>query len=116
MFTQPTSNSLYTIILLRHAESTGNVAGYYQGQSDFPLSPTGIQQANALAQASSETISEQYQPVPGIGGRVTIAGSDTMQPLMAKLAASFMAFQPPPLVLRLEPKRNSFSPYYIVYY
>ncbi|MEQ1795372.1 MAG: PstS family phosphate ABC transporter substrate-binding protein [Nitrospira sp.] len=52
------------------------------------------EQANALAQASSETLSEQYQPAPGIGGRVTIAGSDTMQPLMAKLAASFMAFQP----------------------
>ncbi|MBX9660431.1 MAG: PstS family phosphate ABC transporter substrate-binding protein [Nitrospiraceae bacterium] len=52
------------------------------------------EQANALAQASSETMSEQYQPAPGIGGRVTIAGSDTMQPLMAKLAASFMAFQP----------------------
>ena len=50
MFTQPTSNSLYTITLLRHAESTGNAAGYYQGQSDFPLSPTGVQQANALAQ------------------------------------------------------------------
>ena len=52
------------------------------------------EQANALAQASSETISEQYQPASGIDGRVTIAGSDTMQPLMAKLAASFMAFQP----------------------
>jgi phosphate transport system substrate-binding protein len=52
------------------------------------------EQANALAQASGETISEQYQPAPGIDGRVTIAGSDTMQPLMAKLAASFMAFQP----------------------
>ncbi len=52
------------------------------------------EQVNALAQASSDTISEQYQPAPGIGGRVTIAGSDTMQPLMAKLAASFSSFQP----------------------
>ena len=52
------------------------------------------EQANALAQAGGDTTSEQYQPAPGIGGRVTIAGSDTMQPLMAKLAASFMAFQP----------------------
>ncbi|KAF4516275.1 hypothetical protein B566_EDAN000516 [Ephemera danica] len=52
------------------------------------------EQANALAQVSSDVLVEQYQPAPGIGGRVTIAGSDTMQPLMAKLAASFMAFQP----------------------
>lgn len=52
------------------------------------------EQANALAQVNNDSIFEQYQPAPGIGGRVTIAGSDTMQPLMAKLAASFTAFQP----------------------
>lgn len=52
------------------------------------------EQANALIQSNGDSISEQYQPAPGIGGRVTIAGSDTMQPLMAKLAASFTAFQP----------------------
>ncbi len=52
------------------------------------------EQANVLVQSSGDSISEQYQPAPGIDGRVTIAGSDTMQPLMAKLAASFMAFQP----------------------
>ena len=52
------------------------------------------EQANVLVQSNGETIAEQYQPAPGIGGRVTIAGSDTMQPLMAKLAASFTAFQP----------------------
>jgi phosphate transport system substrate-binding protein len=52
------------------------------------------EQANALAQSGHDSISEQYQPAQGIGGRVTIAGSDTMQPLMAKLAASFRSFQP----------------------
>lgn len=52
------------------------------------------EQVNALVQHSGDVISEQYQPAPGIGGRVTIAGSDTMQPLMAKLAASFTAFHP----------------------
>lgn len=52
------------------------------------------EQANALAQSTGESISEQYQPTQIISGRVTIAGSDTMQPLMAKLAASFMSFQP----------------------
>jgi phosphate transport system substrate-binding protein len=50
--------------------------------------------AATLTQSGTDSIAEQYQPAPGIGGRVTIAGSDTMQPLMAKLAASFMAFQP----------------------
>ncbi len=52
------------------------------------------EQVNMISQLPPEAISEQYQPASGIAGRVTIAGSDTMQPLMAKLAASFMAFQP----------------------
>ncbi len=52
------------------------------------------EQAHVLVQSNGETISEEYKPASGIDGRVTIAGSDTMQPLMAKLAASFMAFQP----------------------
>lgn len=52
------------------------------------------EQANAMAQSSGDSISEQYQPAQGISGRVTIAGSDTMQPLMAKLAATFRAFHP----------------------
>ncbi|MCC6141004.1 MAG: PstS family phosphate ABC transporter substrate-binding protein [Nitrospira sp.] len=52
------------------------------------------EQANAPVQTAVESIVDQYQPAPGIGGRVTVAGSDTMQPLMVKLAASFTAFQP----------------------
>ncbi len=35
---------------LRHSESVGNAEGIYQGQSDFPLSQTGIRQVNALAE------------------------------------------------------------------
>ena len=38
------------IILVRHGETTWNVAGRYQGQEDTPLSPRGIKQGNALAQ------------------------------------------------------------------
>ncbi|MEW5868797.1 MAG: histidine phosphatase family protein [Chloroflexota bacterium] len=49
MFETPRSPS-YHVILLRHGESVGNAAGYYQGQSDFPLSETGVLQAQALAQ------------------------------------------------------------------
>lgn len=39
----------YQICFLRHGESTGNANGYHQGQSDFPLSEKGIQQAQQLA-------------------------------------------------------------------
>ncbi len=52
------------------------------------------EQANFMAQSGSSPIMEQYQPPQGLSGRVTIAGSDTMQPLMAKLAATFMSFHP----------------------
>lgn len=50
--------------------------------------------AAALTQSGNDSITEQYQPAQGISGRVTIVGSDTMQPLMAKLAAAFRSFQP----------------------
>lgn len=52
------------------------------------------EQVNVLVQSGSDPITEQYQPAQGISGRVTIVGSDTMQPLMAKLAAAFRSFQP----------------------
>lgn len=45
----PTTENEYQFTFLRHAESVGNALGYYQGQSDFPLSETGEQQAHALA-------------------------------------------------------------------
>ncbi len=39
----------YRIILLRHGESIGNAEDFHQGQSDFPLTRTGLEQARALA-------------------------------------------------------------------
>ncbi|MCC7478731.1 histidine phosphatase family protein [bacterium] len=36
------------LYLVRHGESTGNARGIYQGQQDYPLSETGIAQAQAL--------------------------------------------------------------------
>ena len=48
MTEQVTKPVTYQVTLLRHAESIGNAEGYYQGQSDFPLSEKGAQQAQAL--------------------------------------------------------------------
>ncbi|NMC14750.1 MAG: histidine phosphatase family protein [Chloroflexi bacterium] len=42
--------NMYHITLLRHGESEGNAKGYHQGQTNFPLSPKGREQAEALAQ------------------------------------------------------------------
>lgn len=39
---------MHFITLLRHGESEGNVAGLLQGQSDYPLTKTGTQQAHNL--------------------------------------------------------------------
>jgi len=37
------------ITLLRHGESVGNLSGVLQGQSDYPLTPAGMEQARKLA-------------------------------------------------------------------
>jgi broad specificity phosphatase PhoE len=39
----------YSFTLLRHGESLGNAQGVSQGQTDFPLTENGIQQARNLA-------------------------------------------------------------------
>ena len=36
-------------LLIRHAESSWNASGRWQGQADPPLSPAGRRQADALA-------------------------------------------------------------------
>ena len=40
---------MYHIVMLRHGESEGNLAGVLQGQSDFPLTTEGKEQAQRLA-------------------------------------------------------------------
>jgi len=40
---------VYFITLLRHGESEGNSSGVLQGQSDYPLTPIGLEQAQRLA-------------------------------------------------------------------
>jgi 2,3-bisphosphoglycerate-dependent phosphoglycerate mutase len=49
MFTPPSSPfPFYTIVLLRHGESVGNVEGFHQGQVDFALTHRGVAQVKAL--------------------------------------------------------------------
>jgi broad specificity phosphatase PhoE len=40
---------MHLITLLRHGESEGNQSGLLQGQSDYPLTSIGVEQARALA-------------------------------------------------------------------
>ena len=42
-------------VFLRHGQSTGNAEKRHQGQADFPLTDTGVQQAEQLAAAWSES-------------------------------------------------------------
>jgi len=44
-----TETSEFHITLLRHSESVANANGLLQGQSDWPLTETGVEQANTLA-------------------------------------------------------------------
>jgi 2,3-bisphosphoglycerate-dependent phosphoglycerate mutase len=49
MFHNMSGENQYDIVLLRHAESVGNANGYWQGQTDFPLTEAGRTQAQSLA-------------------------------------------------------------------
>ncbi len=42
--------SSYKLVFLRHGESVGNVEGFIQGQSDFPLTERGVVQVRKLIQ------------------------------------------------------------------
>jgi broad specificity phosphatase PhoE len=42
-------NQLFNITFLRHGESEGNLSGLIQGQSDYPLTKKGEEQAGELA-------------------------------------------------------------------
>ena len=44
-----TNTQDFHIILLRHGESVANANGLLQGQSDWPLTENGVNQAKTLA-------------------------------------------------------------------
>lgn len=46
---QTEAKNTYQIIFLRHAESVGNLEGHHQGQTEYPLTQAGFQQAEMLA-------------------------------------------------------------------
>lgn len=58
----------------------------------FSSGSAQAEQAHDVAQSGSYDELQSYGPAQGLSGRVTISGSTTMQPLMTKLAASFMSF------------------------
>lgn len=58
------------------------------------IGTTSAEQANSHTPSAADNIAERYRSAQEMNGRVTIVGSDTMQPLMAKLAAAFRTFHP----------------------
>ncbi len=58
------------------------------------VSDARAEQANGLARSVVDSAIGSYTPVADLSGNVVIAGSDTMQPLMLKLAASFRQVYP----------------------
>lgn len=59
----PTSTPFYNLTLLRHGESEGNANEIVQGQSDFPLTPNGIQQTRSLASRWQNTQASLDNPL-----------------------------------------------------
>lgn len=53
-----------TVVLLRHGESTAIVEGRFQGQSDVPLSPTGLRQAELAGARLARPHASPALPVP----------------------------------------------------
>jgi broad specificity phosphatase PhoE len=49
---------MHFITLLRHGESEGNLSGVLQGQTDYPLTAAGIEQARQLASYWSSQITK----------------------------------------------------------
>jgi len=68
-----------TYILVRHGEAEGNREHRFIGQSDVPLSPLGVQQAEAVSARLADL------PVTGIIASELQRASNTVAPLAARL-------------------------------
>ena len=54
----------------------------------------GAEQVERIVRVANVTVAEAYQPMTSVEGRLSIAGSDTMRPLLVKLAADFSRNHP----------------------
>jgi probable phosphoglycerate mutase len=59
------------VILARHGETPWNAEGRYQGQRDIPLSPIGIEQAQALGQRLAEVHIDRAVSSPLVRAQLT---------------------------------------------
>ena len=57
-------------------------------------STVGAEQVERIVRVANATATEAYQPMRALEGRLAIAGSDTMRPLLVKLAADFSRNHP----------------------
>lgn len=56
------TNTLPTLLVIRHGETQWNVAGRLQGSRDTPLTVNGVRQAQAVAVRLSETVAQFEDP------------------------------------------------------
>ncbi len=68
------------LYLVRHGESAFNAEGRIQGQTDVPLSPLGLKQSEALAQALSSL------PIEAVFSSPLLRAAQTARPVAAALA------------------------------
>lgn len=70
------------------------VAGLIAAVLSGAGSIAGAEQVERIVRVANVTTTEAYQPMTSVEGRLSIAGSDTMRPLLVKLAADFSRNHP----------------------
>lgn len=71
------SNGPLRLLLVRHGETLWNREGRYQGRTDVPLSETGVEQANALAEILRD------EPIAAVCSSTLRRAWDTARPIAA---------------------------------
>ncbi len=111
---------LYSFTFLRHGESLGNAQGVSQGQTDFPLTETGLQQARDLVarwqaegvsfdQIISSPLTRARQTAEVIGGTLNVP-IDVVPDWMERNFGRLEGF-PYADVVRLDPPVDFFFTY-----
>jgi len=76
-----------TVLLVRHAESLGNLSGQFQGQTDTPLSSKGRRQAERLAARLAD------QPIQAVYTSDMSRAHETARPIAERTGAPLIAKQ-----------------------